>query len=103
MLRLAELRAQEGVSQKKLAEDLHMSAGNLCDWEKGRTEPDIERLIKLADYFDVSLDYLMGREILPENTAKPADNLKFRLLAAFGGLSEEGKRKLVEFLEAEDK
>ena len=103
MLRLAELRAQEGVSQKKLAEDLHMSAGNLCDWEKGRTEPDIERLIKLADYFDVSLDYLMGREPVAEKAVKPADDLKFRLLAAFGRLTEEGKRNLVEFLEAEDK
>ena len=101
MLRLKELRVQEGVSQKELAKDLNMSAGNLCDWEKGRTEPDIERLIRLADYFDVSLDYLMGREKNHAEEATPPTNLKYRLLGAFNKLTDEGKLKLVEFLENE--
>ena len=103
MLRLTELRLQEGVSQKKLAEDLHMSAGNLCDWEKGRTEPDIERLIKLADYFDVSLDFLMGREVRSSDKAAPSTDLKYRLIGAFNKLTDTGKLKLVEFLESETK
>ncbi|MFR5833806.1 MAG: helix-turn-helix domain-containing protein [Acutalibacteraceae bacterium] len=61
MLRIKELREDKGISQKELAMRFKMSAGNLCDWEKGRTEPDIETLIRLADFFDVSVDYLIGR------------------------------------------
>lgn len=61
MLKIRELRIEKGVSQKELAEYLGMSAGNLCDWEKGRTEPDINALIRIADYFDESVDYLIGR------------------------------------------
>ncbi len=99
MIRLAELRKQEGITQKQLANKLNMSAGNLCDWEKGRTEPDVERLISIADFFDVSLDYLVGREENVENHNFKTDETKIRLLYAFGRLSEEQKLKLVEFLE----
>ena len=49
MIKLSEIRRQEGITQKQLAADLNVSSGNLCDWDKGRTEPDIERLIKIAD------------------------------------------------------
>ena len=96
MMRLCELRQQMGISQKELAKNLGMSAGNLCDWEKGRTQPDIEKLVRLADYFDVSLDYLLGRE---EYVDFPADGLKYRLLSAFNRLDKEGKELLVRFLE----
>ncbi len=96
MLRLYELRQQAGISQKKLAEELNMSAGNLCDWEKGRTQPDIEKLIRLADYFDESLDYLVGRE---EVRAQGKDLLKYRLLHAFNQLPKESRESLVTFLE----
>ena len=61
MLKIRELRIEKGISQKELAEHLGMSAGNLCDWEKGRTEPDIGALIRIADYFDESVDYIIGR------------------------------------------
>lgn len=96
MLRLYELRQQEGITQKRLAEELGMSAGNLCDWEKGRTEPDVEKLIRLADYFDVSLDYLTGRE---ESERGRGNELKNRLTVAFNRLPEEGRKRLVFFLE----
>ena len=101
MLKLTEIRKQEGVSQKQLAADLHISAGNLCDWEKGRTEPDIEMLIKIADYFDVSLDALLGRE---ENE-NPVNNdeMKLRLLSCYNKMPTDGKTKLVEFLESQQK
>ncbi|MBQ4268836.1 MAG: helix-turn-helix transcriptional regulator [Clostridia bacterium] len=100
MLQLYELRMQAGVSQKRLASDLKMSTGNLCDWEKGRTEPDIEKLIKLADYFDVSLDELMGRE---PRTLSKEENLnaknRYKLIDSFEKLSPTLQRKLLDFLE----
>lgn len=99
MLQLYELRQQAGITQKQLARDLNMSAGNLCDWEKGRTEPDIAKLICLADYFDVSLDCLLGREEKETDGARLADVLKYRLLNAFQKMPKESREKLVEFLE----
>ena len=62
MLRLAEIRKEKGVSQKFLADYLGISPGNLCEWEKGRIEPSIDFLNKIADFFDISIDYLVGRE-----------------------------------------
>lgn len=50
-----------GISQKDLADYFGMSPGNLCDWEKGRSEPDIAGLVKLANFFGESIDYLVGR------------------------------------------
>lgn len=61
MLRIRELRLENGISQKELAEKFSMSQGNLCDWEKGRSEPDVSSLVALADFFGVSVDYLVGR------------------------------------------
>ena len=60
-MRLKELRKKHGISQLKLAMDLHMSQNTISRYETGEREPGIAELIKLADYFRVSLDYLVGR------------------------------------------
>lgn len=101
MIQIYELRMQEGITQKKLAEDLHISAGNLCDWEKGRSEPDIAKMILLADYFDVSLDVLVGRErVFQPNPDFSVDKNKCKLLEIYKQLSPEKQKTLVEFLES---
>ena len=77
-----------------------MSAGNLCDWEKGRTEPDIEKLIMLANYFDVSLDVLVGREIIfQKDTEFTMDKNKYKLLEIYKKLTPALQKKLVDFLD----
>ena len=50
------------IKQNKLATDLHINTTSLNNYVNGKTEPDIATLIKLADYFDVSLDYLCDRQ-----------------------------------------
>lgn len=59
--RLKELRKERGISQLKLALDLNMNQNSISRYETLEREADYEALIKLADYFDVSLDYLLGR------------------------------------------
>ncbi|MBQ6727616.1 MAG: helix-turn-helix transcriptional regulator [Clostridia bacterium] len=98
MIKLSEIRRQEGITQKQLAVALNVSSGNLCDWEKGRSEPDIERLIKLADYFDVSIDVLVGRETTAQEESLQR-TLRERLLACYNKMSDDEKEKLVDFLE----
>jgi len=59
---LKKLREQSGVSQKKLAEEIHVSQQTVGSWEVNRTTPNPDLMNRVADYFNVSLDYLLGRE-----------------------------------------
>ena len=59
--RLKELRKMRKISQLKLALDLNMNQNSISRYENMEREADYETLIKFADYFDVSLDYLLGR------------------------------------------
>lgn len=60
-MRLKELRKQRGISQLKLAMDLSMNQNSISRYESGAREADYATLIKLADYFHVSIDYLLER------------------------------------------
>ncbi|MBQ2769347.1 MAG: helix-turn-helix transcriptional regulator [Clostridia bacterium] len=59
--RLLELRKEHGISQAALAKRLEVSYGVVCYWETNRSEPTAPNLVKIADFFDVSIDYLLGR------------------------------------------
>ena len=59
--RLKELRKSRKISQLKIALDLNMNQNSISRYENMEREADYETLIKFADYFDVSLDYLLGR------------------------------------------
>ena len=59
--RLKKLRKERNISQLKLALDLNMNQNTVSRYENLEREADYETLIKIADYFDVSLDYLLGR------------------------------------------
>ena len=61
MKRLKELRTQKNISQVKLAMDLNMNQNSISRYETGEREADYETLIAFADYFGVSVDYLLGR------------------------------------------
>lgn len=59
---LKELRAKTGVSQKKLSEGLHVSQQTVGSWEVNRTTPSPDVMRRIADYFNVSIDHLYGRD-----------------------------------------
>jgi transcriptional regulator with XRE-family HTH domain len=58
---LSELRRDRHLTQRQMAKILHVSAGTISNYETGRFVPSYETLVKLADYFDVTTDYLLGR------------------------------------------
>ena len=60
-MRLKELRKAKKVSNLKLAFDLNMNQNTISRYETGEREADYASLIKIADYFDVSIDYLLER------------------------------------------
>ncbi len=60
-MRLKELRLKKGISQLKLAMDLSMNQNSISRYETGIRQADYATLIKFADYFNVSIDYLLER------------------------------------------
>lgn len=65
-MRLKLLRQQKGISQLKLAMDLNMNQNSISRYETGEREADYTTLILFADYFDVSIDYLLERTNNPK-------------------------------------
>ena len=65
-MRLKELRKKKGLSQLRLATDLNTTQNTISRYETGEREPGIDELIKIADYFNVSVDYLIGRTENPK-------------------------------------
>lgn len=74
MNRIKELRNKFGKSQSALAFDLHIAQNTISQWENENRDIDSAKLHVLADYFDVSVDYLLGRTdiLAPLTSQKPA-------------------------------
>lgn len=71
MTKIRELRIERGIQQKELASKLGVPANTYNQWENGKRDPDYQNLSKIADYFGVSVDYLLGRE----ETKKATDSV----------------------------
>jgi transcriptional regulator with XRE-family HTH domain len=69
--RLQVLRKIRDLNQEKVADELSISIGTLSGYERGYRKPDAEMLKKLADYYDTSTDYILGRT---NNPCPPAEN-----------------------------
>lgn len=65
-MRLKELRKERKITQLKMAMDLNMSQNSISRYETGERQADYETLIKFADYFNVSIDYLLERTDNPK-------------------------------------
>ena len=90
---------KKGISQKQLAEFIGASTGNVSDWKSGKSAPAIEKLPLIADYLDVSLDYLLGRA---DNSVKPASELsndEIKLLNSYKNLEPYQKELILHDIE----
>ena len=61
-VRLKQTRKSVRATQKQVAEKVGINMDQLCNYENGRHDPGISILIALADYYGVTLDYLVGRK-----------------------------------------
>ena len=60
--KLKELRMERGLGQVELANELSVSKGTISFWENDMREPGLSNLVAIANFFDVSIDFLVGRE-----------------------------------------
>lgn len=100
-IRIRALREEKEVSQIELAKAINLGNTTISQWESGKRTPDSQSLLKLAEYFDVSVDYLLGnsdvREIkknrdLPETVAP-------YLSDGIRELSPEARKEVMDFIE----
>jgi len=70
--RLKSLRIERKLSQAELSQATETSQNAICLYETGKIEPSIKTLVSLADYFDVSVDYLLGRSDDRGSGSKPS-------------------------------
>ncbi|GAB2023185.1 helix-turn-helix transcriptional regulator [Pseudolactococcus yaeyamensis] len=84
--RLKTLRSEANLTQQQLSEKLGVTRGSYAQWESKRTKPNGESLQKLADFFNVSTDYLLGNTD-EKNSTKFEDDLEKSLdsFHAFSG------------------
>ncbi len=93
--RLKQLRKEANLTQKNIADNFNTSPQSYAQWEKGLRNPSKESLEKLADFFNVSTDYLLGNSDI-RNPEEEIDLDDFEILYrnTSKGLSEEDKAQL---------
>ena len=102
--RLKSLRNEKGALQKDVAEYLKISTSAYVFYEQGKRIPDVETLNKLSDYYNVSIDYLLGKSSIKES-AEDIINDNSLTLALHndndidGELPEEAKKEIKDFIE----
>ncbi len=57
---LAQLRKEKGLNQRDFAKSLGVSNGAIAMWETNKRQPDLDMILKISNYYDVSVDYLLG-------------------------------------------
>ena len=75
-MNLHGLRKDRSLSMKELADIMHVSAQTIMNWENDIFEPSIDHLIKLADFFNVSIDYLVGRYLNQSDEIISSDKIR---------------------------
>ena len=85
--RILDLMKEHHVTARDVAQATGIAASSFTEWKKGRSKPKTDALLALADYFQVSLDYLTGREVV----ATHKDD--------FGPLTEDERAELLRYLQ----
>lgn len=71
---LLSLLSEKGITRNKMLVDLNLSKNSFVDWSKRANTPDGDTLSKISDYFNVSVDYLLGKTNIKETSAIPKDS-----------------------------
>lgn len=104
-MRIKELREENGFSQTTVATAIGGSQSNLAKWEKGQVQPTADAIIKLADFFNVSADFLLGRSddlgniFVPSPTVPTLTDDEKQLLDMFERMSHQMKIRALAYCE----
>lgn len=103
MQNLKSLRQEKGYSQLEMAGELGIPQSTYQQYEAGINEPKLSTLIQIADYFDVSIDYLIGRTNVREPWDKAGDRVIAELSSLRNSRAKEAILALLREIRQEDK
>ena len=96
-MKLKELRAERGCSQKVVADFIGCSTVVYSRYETGAREPSSDTLSKLASFYNVTVDYLLGREEAQEKKPYVADDLDKELITLLTTMSRNNKQRILDY------
>lgn len=94
--RLKSLRETSMFTQEDLANRVQLSKPNICKYEKGTVEPNIETLLKFSELFNVSLDYLLCKTDIPKSDTPETPN---PVIIKYNKLNSLGKEKAENYID----
>lgn len=93
-IRFKELRLNHKLTQDDLAKKLKISKSSISMYENGNREPDFETLELIADYFNVDMNFLLGKS---NNTTRILNKQQYDLLSMYDQLNDEGQEKVSDY------
>lgn len=85
--KIVELLAEKNISASKMMKELGFSSGLFSQWKSGKQKPSLEKIYKIANYFGVSTDYLLGNDNEIEPNADILPTEKIRMIPVFESVS----------------
>lgn len=97
--RIKELLDKRGITQAQFGEIINVSDSTISLYKSGKRQPDFETLFHIADYFDVSIDYLLGRSDVPTFVKQFEDDNELSKISSnrYSDLPEDAIKLLTEF------
>lgn len=102
MLRIKQLREEKGISQLEFAKRINLTQQSVSAYEKGIREPSLDILKAIADFFGVSVDYILGKSDVrnPDKVEVDMDEVDVAFASGIKGLNETNKMIIKSTLEA---
>ena len=98
--RLRNLRENKGYNQEELGSLLGLSTSTIGMYEQGRRQPDNETLLRIAEIFDVSIDYLLGKTEVKKYEQPYDDDLEEVLFSKAKDLTDDEKKTILNVINA---
>ncbi len=93
--RLKELRKNKGYTQKEIAQELNIAQSSYADWERNKKKPTQEKLTLIADFFNVSTDYLLGQTDIPNSTLEADIDTAIDNSVAYNGIPIKDNDRMI--------
>ena len=98
MERLIGLRQKSGLTQREVAQFLGVDRTTYVKYERGDSEPNFDTILKLADFFDTTTDYILGKTNNPKSLDEQLEGIEFALFGEVRDMTDEEKQDVLEYI-----
>ncbi len=96
--RIRELRKEKGITMKQLGKVVCLAESTISQYETGKRQPDNEALLKMSEYFGVTVGYLLGVEDIKKEAAAPeCDSQEKELMQLYSALPESDRKQALDY------